>query len=82
MCVQSPIGLLKPHQLALLIKKSQDNTIGTQESDFKATLCYQYYNIHFSPISAVVAQSSIDKFKEMCIIYIIKKRLCQCPLSN
>ena len=38
MCVQSPIGLLKPHQLSLLIKKSQDITIGTQESDYEATL--------------------------------------------
>ena len=57
----------KPYQPALLIKKSLDDDIGTQRSACEATLQYQYYNIHFSVIYALFAESSSDTFKEMCI---------------
>ena len=59
----------KPYQLALLIKKSLDNTIGTQQSACEAILQYQYKNIDFSLIYALFEESSIDTFKEMCILH-------------
>ena len=52
----------KPYQLALLIKESLDDVIGTQQSACNATLQYQYYNMHFSFIYALFAESSIDTF--------------------
>ena len=59
----------EPYQLALHIKKSLDDVIGTQHSTCEATLQYQYQNIHFSLIYALFAESSIDTFKEMCILH-------------
>ena len=42
--MQSPIGLIKAHRakLELLIKKSLDDVIGTQQSACEATLQYEY----------------------------------------
>ena len=59
----------KPYQLALLIKKSLDDVIGTEPSACEATLQYQYQNIYFSLIYALFAESSIDTFKEICILH-------------
>ena len=59
----------KPYQLALLIKKSLDDVTGTQQSTCEATLQYQYQNIHSSLMYALFAESSIDTFKEMCILH-------------
>ena len=56
----------KPYQLALLIKKSLDDIIGTQQRACKAALQYQYQNIHFSLNYALFVESSIDTFQEMC----------------
>ena len=39
----------KPYQLALLIKKSLDDFIGTQQSACEATLHYQYKNYSLLP---------------------------------
>ena len=56
----------KPYQLSILIKKSLDDVICTQQSVCEATRSTDY-NIHFSLIYALFAESSIDTFKEMCI---------------
>ena len=67
----------KPYQLALLIKKSLRDTIGTQQSAREATLQYQYQNIHFSLIYGLFARSYIGAFKEMCILqYMNQNWLC------
>ena len=50
----------KAYLLALLIKKSTDDVIGTKQSACEATLQYQYSNINFSPIYALSAESSIN----------------------
>ena len=50
----------QPYQLALLIKKSLADIIGTQQSAYEATVQYQYSFIHFSLIYAISAESSID----------------------
>ena len=39
----------KSYQLALLIKKSLDDVMGTQQSACEAILQYQYQNINFLP---------------------------------
>ena len=59
----------KLYQLALLIKKSLDDVIGTQQGACEANDQYQYKNIHFSLLYALFANSSIDTFKEMCILH-------------
>ena len=59
----------KLFQFALLIKKSLDDTIGTEQSACEATLQYQYLNIHFYLVYAIFAESSIDTCKEMCILH-------------
>ena len=59
----------KPYQLALLIKKSLDDVTGTQYSACDAILQYQYQNINFSFIYALFTESSIETFKEMCILH-------------
>ena len=66
----------KPYQLALLIKKSLDDIIGSHQNACEATVQYQYQNIHFSFTYALFAESSIDTFKEMCILHQIKFPLC------
>ena len=65
--MQSPIGL-SLISLHFLSKKSLDDVIGTQQSACEATLQYQYYNINFALIYVLFAESSIDTFKEMCIL--------------
>ena len=62
----------KPYQLALLIKKSLDDVIGTQQSVCEDTLQYQYYKMYFSLIHALFAESSIDILKK-CVFYITYK---------
>ena len=59
----------KPYQLALLINKSLDDIIGTQQSVCEATIQYQYQNIKSSLIYALFVESSIDRFKDMCILH-------------
>ena len=59
----------KPYQAALLVTKSLDDIIGTRQSACKATLQYQYSNIHFSLIYDSFAESSIHTFREMCILH-------------
>ena len=61
----------KPYQLALLIKKSLDDVIGSHQNACEATVQYQCQNIHFSFTYALFAESSIDTFKKMFFIYII-----------
>ena len=65
----------KPYQLALVIKKSLDDIIGTKQSTSEATLQYQYQNIHFSLINALFAESFIDTFKKICILHDIKIKI-------
>ena len=57
-----------PYQLALLIKKSFDDVIGTQKN--QSTIPVLRYC--FSLIYALFAESSIDTFKEMYILHNIK----------
>ena len=57
----------KPYQLALLIQKSTDDVIGTEQSACEA-IQYQYQNINFSLICAFFAEISVHTFKEMCIL--------------
>ena len=52
----------KPCQLALLIKKSLDDVIGTQQWACESTVQYQYSNINFSLIYALFAENSSDTF--------------------
>ena len=52
----------KPYQLAFLIKKSLYDVIGNQQSACEATLQYQYQNIYFSIVYALLAESFIDTF--------------------
>ena len=59
----------KPYQLALFIKKSLDDVIGTKQSACEATVQYQYQNIHFSLIYGLFGERSIDPFKEMYILH-------------
>ena len=65
-----------PYQLALRIKKRLDDGMGTEHSacDCEATLQYLYYNIHFSLIYALFAESFIDTLKEYVfyMIYTLK----------
>ena len=65
----------KPYQLSLLIIKSLDDIIGTQQSACEATLQYQFQNLHFSLIYALFAESSINTFKEKCIHIILSYEL-------
>ena len=60
---------VKSYQFALLIKNGLEDVIGTQQSACEATLQYQYQNIYFSLIYAIFAESSIDTFKELCILH-------------
>ena len=59
----------KPYQLALLIKKSLDDVIGTLPSACEAILQYKYLTIHFSLIYALFEESSVDTSPEMCILH-------------
>ena len=72
--MQSPIGT-KPYKLALLIQKSLDDIIGTQQSACEATLHYHYRNINYSLIYASFVEGSIDTFKEMCILHNIQIKI-------
>ena len=58
----------KPYQPALLIKKSQDDVIGTQQRPVKhSTIPVLKYD--FSLIYAIIAENFIDMFREMCILH-------------
>ena len=59
----------KSYQLALLIKKSLDDVMGTQQSACEATLQYQYQNINFSRIYALFLVTHLKK----CVYHIIYK---------
>ena len=67
----------KPYQLALLIKKSLDESIGTQQSAREVTLQNLYQSIHSFLIYAFFPESSIDTLMKMCILYdLLKLPLC------
>ena len=66
----------KPYQLAILIITSLDDIIGTHQRHSAECLqshCimgqYQYQNINYSLIYALFGESSIDTFKEICILH-------------
>ena len=60
----------KLYQLALHIKKSLHDVIGTQQSACEATLQLNTsIKFKFSLIYALFAERSIDTFKEMCILH-------------
>ena len=59
----------KPYRLALLVKKSLDDVIGTQQWACEATVQYQYNNINFSLIHGIIAESSFATFKEMSMLH-------------
>ena len=61
----------KPYQLALLIKKSLDDVMGTRQGACEATLKYQYQNIHFSLIYVYLQRVLLIHFKK-CVFYIIR----------
>ena len=69
----------KPYQLALFIKKSLDDVIGTPQSVHEGTLQYQYWNIHFSLVYMLYLQKLkvlLTNLYVFFIIYKIKLPLC------
>ena len=62
----------KPYQLAILIKKSLDDVIDTEQSACEATLQYQYSNIYFS-LSIVSLQKVLLIHLKKCVFYITHK---------
>ena len=59
----------KPYQLALLIKKSLDDVIGTQQSVCEATLQYEYYNIHFYLCTKLLTTISYTRHWNKTLLY-------------
>ena len=64
----------KPYHLAL-IKTSLDDVIGTQQSARGCHFSIPVFDIHFSFIYVLFAESSIDTFKEMCILHNISIKI-------
>ena len=56
----------KPYQLALLIKTSQDDVIGTQQKPL-----YISIKIFISPLSMLSLQKVLLKYLKECVLYII-----------
>ena len=61
----------KPYQLALLIKKSLADVIGTQQRACEATLQYNFINIFISPLSMLYLQKVLLIHLQKCVFYII-----------
>ena len=61
----------KPYQLTLLIKKSLDDVIGTQQSAREATLQYQYENSYF-PLMLYLRKVLLIHLQKV-VFYIIYK---------
>ena len=64
-------SVTNPYQLALLIKKSLHNVMGTQLNACEATVQYHSIQIFISPLSLLYLQKVLFVHIKKCVFYII-----------